>query len=217
MTPEEIKTAIRYHFVDQTSTAFIGDTEVYSYIRAAEADLNNLIKCCESTDESLISDGVKQEYTLPSGINEIKRVKWYKVPLKKITERDGDALDFPSYAGTPQTGDATHYYEWGGVIGVWPIPTTSHTFSIRYIAEPGEVTATAVLPVPGQFHTYLVDYALYRMYLKDQDEIKAGIHLDLWTEHKRKAMTEWRQRKRGNQFSTVKDEEYNAAADNGII
>ena len=60
--------------------------------------------------------------------------------------------------------------------------------------------------VPALFHQYIPDYCLYRMYAKDQDD-RYQFHKRLWDENILKSISKWKQSKRRDQHSVVKQEE----------
>lgn len=216
MTVAQLLGNVRNQYAE-TSTAWVSDVEVYTYFWNGQIELNNKVGPFEQSDDSVITDGVEQEYTMPVGVNIVTRLTWNKVKLKRIEFRDQDAMDFPTYGNVINTGNATHYYVYSSGFGLYPVPTTSNTVTINYIGQPTVVSGATALSIPDMFSYYLVDYALYRMYLKDQDEIKAQIHKGLWDEHVKESYTLWRKRKQADQFSVVRQEDNYPETELGII
>ena len=216
MTVAQILTNVRNQYAE-TSTAWVGDAEVYEYLWHGQIELNNKVGPFELSDQSVLSDGTAQEYSMPVGVNVITRLTWNRVKLKRIGFTDQDALDFPSYGNDNLTGNATHYYVYSSGFGLYPIPTTSNTVSINYIGQPAVVSGATALSIPDMFSYYLVDYCLYRMYLKDQDETKFSIHKGMWDEHIKESYTLWRKRNQADRYSVVRQEDNYPETELGII
>ena len=218
MTPNQILNTIRNQ-VYETSPTFWTDGEVFAYMWQAECELAALIGCTQSTDTSITTVAGTQEYTRPSDALEISRVTWNYVPLKKIDLRDKDSLEFPSYGdSTNRTGNCTHFYEYGDLIGFWPVPPSASPVKIYYVKQPDEITASSsTFTVPQLFHHYIPDYVLYRMYAKDQDETRAQLHKQAWGEHIIAARQKWQSRTGKGRFSVVRDESQSQTTELGIV
>ncbi len=122
--------------------------------------------------------------------------------------RDLSALDDDWSTTAAVDAEPTHYYEWGEYIGMWPVPDASATMKIWGDFEPAEITSSSsAYTIPRQFQkNFLNDYALYRMYLKDQDDGRANLHLGLWSQHKSEAQRLWARKKNRNKISIPKSD-----------
>jgi hypothetical protein len=128
--------------------------------------------------------------------------------MKKITLRDKDAMQFNQYGGSDSSGNPYAYYEYGSVIGLFPIPTTEETIKYYYVAKPVDITSSSVeFSIPATFHPYLQDYVLSRAYLKDQDDVRSGWHYNVWQKSIIDCQHLWSRRKSANRFTTVKVED----------
>ncbi len=81
---------------------------------------------------------------------------------ESISLSDPEGLEI----GAPQ-----FWYSWSGDITFWPIPNKDYTMSIRYFAQPTDVTVTTtdVLSVPDDCFTDVVNYVLMRAYEMDEN------------------------------------------------
>lgn len=197
---------VRYQFYEATA-AFLADDEIRQYLWDGECELARKVECVEVVTSITASAGV-QESTYTSTVEMIKRVTYDDDRLKKIDFRELDALDDDGTGSDVSTGDPTHYYLYGNnTIGFWPKPTTDGVVKIWGNGTPAQITSSSTaFTIPVQFHNYLPDYALYRCYLKDQDDGRGKLHLDLWESNKAKAQAEWHRRKNGDKLNVVKDE-----------
>jgi len=205
--PAASVTSIRHQFYE-TASAFVSDSEIKTYLWEGERDMNAFVECYLGTGTNTTTTGT-QEYNISSFVTNcigIRHISYDGTALKRIDLRDLDFLDEDGTTTDAQTGDPTSYYEWNDKVGLWPVPDASATVKIWGVFEPPEITsATTSYSVPRQFQTYLHDYALYRMYLKDQDDGRANMHNKLWNEHKQEAQRLWARKYKGNKLMTVKD------------
>lgn len=216
MTPAQALATIRNQFYE-ASTAFVGDDEIRAYLWDAECDLGSTLHCNQVTTALTTSASV-QEYSRPTGYEAIHRIQYSGVRLKKVDFRELEAQDSPGYSGSQYSGNPTSYYEWADKIGLWPIPTTAATVNVWGVAQPAVITSSSTaFSIPVQFTPYLADYALYRMYLKDQDDGRADVHEKLWEDNKAKALRMWYKRRYTDRFPTVKTEEVYQYTQMGIV
>ena len=70
-----------------------------------------------------------------------------------------------------ETGVPQFWYEWAGDITFWPKPNKNYTMTIRYFARPTPVTnsTSALLSVPDDCFTDIVNYVLMRAYEMDEN------------------------------------------------
>jgi hypothetical protein len=217
MTPETVLNSVRTTF-DEGSTLWVDNDEIYTYMWEAEQELNNLTECYRVTNTSIVTDGTTQEYTLSAGIDIIYRLTWNSVKLKRIGLTDQDALDLPTYGGTPSTGNPTSYYIFGDTLGLYPIPQTSQTVKIYHLGVPATLSSgSTTFSIPVIFHNFIRDYTLYNMYLKDADDGRAGVYLQKWERGLAKAKQLWARRQYSDKYSVVREVENYPQTNLGII
>lgn len=205
MTPSQVLSAIRNQAYEQDAD-FWNDAEIYQYMWEAEAEVAGLVSCTEATDSSTTTVASTQEYALPTDCLYVLRATWDQVKLKRIDLKDQDYLDGTLYSGTLSSGQPEHYYEFAGMIGLYPVPDSAKTLKLWYIKQPSQITGVSTtFTIPLLFHHYIIDYALYRMYLKDQDNEKAMVHKRLWDENIQKAIGKWNMMRESDHTSTVRD------------
>lgn len=208
---------VRYQAYESTA-AFWADDEIRQYLWEGECEMARLLECVEVVT-SITTVTSTQESTYTSTVETIKRVTYDGDRLKRIDFRDLDSLDSDGTDSNASTGDPTHYYLWGNnTIGFWPVPTTSAAVKMWGNGVPAQITSSvSQFTIPAQFHTYLPDYALTRMYWKDQDDTRARAHNELWERNKAKAQSEWNRRKNADKLNVVKDQDYYASTTLGMI
>jgi len=88
------------------------------------------------------------------------------IPISQA-EESISLLDPESYeVGAPQ-----FWYEWAGQITFWPTPGQNYTLTLRYTAEPTDVTTDTsdVLSVPDECFTDIVNFVLMKAYEMDEN------------------------------------------------
>ena len=217
MTPLQILDSIRDQ-VYETSANFWSDAEIYRYMWQAECEIAGLIECNELKNVSVSTVASQQEYTLPAGVLDITRVLYGNKPLKKVSKREKDFYDFNTVTSTDYNGEPDSFYEYGSLIGLYPVPTAIQVITLYYNGQPTEIAAASTtFSIPELFHHYLIDYCLSRMYAKDQDETRAGRHMQLWENNLIKAKNKWQRKKNSGKIFVVKTEDYYPTTELGVI
>lgn len=70
-----------------------------------------------------------------------------------------------------EIGSPQFWYEWGGQVTFWPKPGKNYVMTIRYTAEPTDVTisTTDTLSVPDECFSDVCNYVLMRAYEMDEN------------------------------------------------
>lgn len=217
MTPNEVLSSVRNQ-VYESDAGFWTDAEVYDYMSQAEQEIADIIECTETIDSTMDTVAGTQEYSKPSNCQIIKFVRFDNVLLKNIDFREKDALNLNRYGSTDQGGDPDSYYEYGSVIGLYPIPQRIAEIKIYYIALPPRLTiSSTTFAIPALFHSYLVDYCLFRMYMKDQDDQRGNLHRQIWEENLNKSRMKWMRKRTANRLFVVKNEDAFNQTELGMI
>jgi hypothetical protein len=220
MTPTEALETVRYQ-VAEDSANFWSNTEVYGYLTQGERELASQLECNEAVTAVTVATGTYSYSTGVADFVNIKHVTYsgdtaYK--LKATDFRGLQSLDDSIMTSSATAGDPEYYWRNGNAVVLWPTPDASGTISVYGTKVPtAVVSGAAAFTVPVQFSDGLPDYALYRMYLKDQDDSRANMHLNLWREHKQKSQREWMRRRFADQFPVVKDEGQYPSVSLGIV
>ena len=149
---------------------------------------------------------------------EIKRVEVDGQKLRPSSFLELDkltgAIQGDTTAGTPR-----YYAVWGNKIFLSPIPDTSGlVITMLYTAQHTVLTTASTTFDAGlnvMYHGYLIDYIVYRMYLKEQDE-RATSHLQLWQNHLQKIRQMQHGRKRRDHFAIVQSEDQSISTTLGL-
>jgi len=210
MTPQDVNTAAR-DIYNAVGDSFFTDTQIWNWIWEAERILARRTWCIEglnSTGAITTTTAGTQGYAFPTRALAIKRITVNGRKLKRVTQRDDDALTLSNQAVTTQ-GWPIYYTEWNNTVYLRPIPDASnYTINWYTYDDPTQVTSgTTNLDVPSVFHFDLVDYVLMRMFAKDKDAMNMAFHRDEWNSHIVDAKAFMKRMKRADSFATVQSEE----------
>lgn len=209
MIPSDAVTTIRYQ-VAETSANFWSNDEIYWYLTMAEREMAALLQCYQVTTAFTTTTST-YSYTAANDFVNIDHVTYdgsTRYKLKAVDFRTLQALDDNVMDSSAQSGEPTHYWRYGTAMILWPTPDASHAVTVYGTkVTTAVVSGSTAFSIPVQFTDYLLDYSLYRMYLKDQDDGRANMHLTLWQDNKARAVAEWSSRLYSDQILTVKCEE----------
>lgn len=217
MTPSQLLTRVRSQFFEDTA-AFLSDAnDIYPYMSDAEMELANDCGCAQGTDSTTSTVAGTQEYARPSDCLRIEILRWNGVKLKKVSLERYETISGSYYGMTATQGNPVYYYEWGESVGLYPVPATVATLKYYYIKRPPAVTAVSTaFTIAEEFHSDIVDYCLFRAYMKDEDG-RAQIHLDRWEKRKAKLKADFDLRKYRDNIITVRDVNTDMTTDFGLI
>lgn len=205
MTPSEIETAAReqYNAVGDTNWSA---SEIYNLITLGCNEMARFAKVIEktATDTSVAST---RAYSNPTRWIEYKRIEYDGNKIDPITFREDDELVLSNSTST-ETGTPKGYAQFGSSIYLRPIPATSAlTIRFYYYATHAAITTAAqTIEIPEHLHGYLVDYVIYRMYLKDKDPNSAMEYKSNWVAGLKEARAWQARKKRGDAPAHVHDE-----------
>jgi hypothetical protein len=142
---------------------------------------NNLLQ--KRATSNLVSG--TNEYALPADILKLYSIRVNGAKIDIYTLQDWQKQNYSE----TETGLPVMAYLWAGKYTLWPTPDSAYQVEVDYIYDPvdlatdGSQNAQAP-PVPGSYHSRLVDYAIAQVALQDDnaelyavklEEFKTGI------------------------------------------
>ena len=183
-TVQDVITDVKRTFGDEAAIQ-ITDTDIIRWTNAAQREIliqNRILRATGTTD--IVAN--QSEYTL-SGLD--------VVAIQSI-HYDGRRIDPMSFqeaeeyinSGDPkktQSSASMIWYEWGGVINLYPVPDTDIPagLTIYYIKEPPAVTDVGdVLSVPNSYYENVVQFVMSKAYELDEDTENSNFKLGQFKE-----------------------------------
>ena len=188
----------------ETETDFWTDAEILHYMSDAQRKIALIVPCgMDSTSQTTVIS--QREYTIPSTVGIISRVTYDSDKIKAIDLNQLDSLE-SLRDGTTQ-GRSEYYYTLGTTIGLSPVPDATVSLGIIFQKATTDVTSGSTWAIPEWTTDIISDYALYRMFSKDQElSTEALAHKGEWLEGLQGLEHEWNNRRFGDQYVVVKDE-----------
>lgn len=206
MIVSDIQTAARDQY-NAVGDSFFSDAQMQNFITQG---CNEFCK-----DAGWLIDGIttsstvaaQQAYSWPTNAIAINRIVIRGRKIKRITFRQDDSITL-SDQQSQQSGLPVYYSEFNFKLYFRPIPDDVYTMQIFSHNMHTPITSNSqALEIPTLFHFDLVDYCLYRMFIKDKDAYNVQIFKGIWAEHIAKARSWKARQKRADSFVTVQDEE----------
>lgn len=173
MTLTEILAMVRS--LSLLSTDDLSDSDMEDFVQEGNRRLAGMFDWPWNTSVSTTADitGGSSQVTLPSDLARMRVVlidgekeKLAEISAEEAWERWGD--DLPT--GTPRVW----WFLGDEFLHVAPVPASNTDLKIHYWADPSDITS--VPDFAAQFHGILVEYALWRIWQREEDYTKAGRH-----------------------------------------
>jgi hypothetical protein len=171
-TVGDVYDAVKRMFGDESGVQ-LTNTDIVRWVNEAQVDLasQNQIIPAVATLPVLANVATYSLASVTPKIDSIASIlldgrRVGNIPISQA-EESISLSDPESYEiGAPQ-----FWYEWAGEITFWPTPGQNYTLTLRYTAEPTDVTtnATDVLSVPDECFTDIVNFVLMKAYEMDEN------------------------------------------------
>ena len=184
----------------ETADDFYSSAELYQWLNDALLefiDESGIYKAKFSI--TMVAD--QADYAFPTYMLRPEKV-WYDTTMEEMSVADVRKLSaiYPGWRGESAGTPNVYYEEVPNYISVYPKPNASNAdkiLTVLGVSSHATVSASVVtIYVPAQYHTYLLEYLLYRMKLKDDRQNEANVHYQLFQRGIVKARKDARQANR---------------------
>jgi len=203
MTPSEVYTLVRRQ-CDESDTTFWGEDETYQLMSVGEGIIAQKIGLIQSTYTVTTVTGTRG-YTAPVGT--VVRMTWDEVKLNKIDINKIDEYEGEAYGGITSQGYPVRYYQFGNSVYLSPIPDSDKTLKSYYYGYPATLTsASSAFSIPEEYGQLTADYALWRMFIKDQQMTHEALAFkEAWESGLKTVLMDWSRRKYYNMGAVVNE------------
>jgi len=157
-TAGTIITNVRSYLQESTADTW-SDAELLVWLNDGQIDIAARSRCLEGTaDISLVAS--THEYSIVSNYIDIVRVVYTDasgIEVGLVPSEVGGLGHNIKNIGTPR-----YWYQWGGKVGVYPIPSsvTTETITIYYTERPSDVASGDNIELPAHFDKALTLYVV---------------------------------------------------------
>lgn len=171
-TVGDVYNQVKRVFGDESGVQLTND-DIVRWINEAQVDVAKQNQVMQTTATLPVTGGTATYSltsitpridTLASLLLDGRRVG--NIPISQAEE----SISLADPEGT-ETGAPQFWYAWGGDVTFWPVPNKNYTMTIRYNAQPTDITTTAgdVLSLPDECFTDICNYVLMRAYEMDEN------------------------------------------------
>lgn len=164
--------AVKRTFGDESGVQ-LTDADIVRWINEAQVDISKQNQILQTTSTMAVTANTAT-YSLTAVTPRIDTLaslllggrRVGNIPISQAEESISLADPEGTESGAPQ-----FWYAWGGDITFWPKPNTDYTLTIRYNAQPTDVTTTTtdILALPNECFTDIVNFVLMKAYEMDEN------------------------------------------------
>lgn len=213
LTAADILNRVRRQ-IDESTAAFWTDAEILDHIYDAECILSQIAPIQKVYQTTSVA--AQQNYALPEYCMEIKRITYKGEKLKKIDDREFDALTDRDQ-NSAESADPDFYWPFEREISLYPTPSTASD-AIRVYCYARPVIYNAInqpILVDQEYASDLKAYILWMMFDKDSDS-RADKWKGAWESRLKEIRAHVARKKRGDAFAVQKDEDFFPETEIGI-
>lgn len=161
---------IRRIFGDESGVQ-LDVADIQRWANAAQTEIvnnNNAIKA-KATMPTVVGQST---YDFPSvKIQQIESLHYDNMRLENVPFAEAERYLISNDPDQTTQGTPSFWYEWDGVLTLWPKPDATKNLTLYYTAYPDVLTgdATQVLSLPDKFYNAIVDFVLAKCYEMDED------------------------------------------------
>ena len=148
----------------------LDNTDIQRWANAAQMEIVNNNKAIKAK-ATLISVVSQANYDFPDvKIQQIEALHYDNVRLDNLPFAEAERWIISNDPEGLESGTPTLWYEWDGVISIWPKPDAPKTLTLYYTSYPEELTGSTdqLLSVADKFYNAVVDYVLSKCYEMDE-------------------------------------------------
>ena len=166
----DVANAVRRQFGDESGVQ-VKDADFLRWINDGQRSIVAKNKVLKGKATLAATPG-QADYDMPAArIANIESIHINNIPIPGLSYPDMEKYieDHP-YLTADATGTPVLWYQWGGLITLWPTPTQADMISLLYTAFPPELTSLSeALSLPDKYFNVLIDYVLSKAYELDEE------------------------------------------------
>lgn len=168
-TVDNVLARVKRTFGDE-SGAQVTDADIIGWINSGQSEINKRQRILKDTATTPLIIGTRA-YTFPTPrILEIESLQVAGKPLQYMTFKEAQEYLLSNDPTFTVTGTPYLWYEWGGVINLYPTPDAVFNLDLYYVKYPVDVTnGTDILGVPDSYFESLLEYCMGQAYEQDDD------------------------------------------------
>jgi hypothetical protein len=171
-TVGDVYDAVKRIFGDEAGVQ-LTNADIVRWINEAQVDISKQNQILQTTATLPVTAGTAT-YSLTSVTPRIDSLASLLLDGRRVgnipISQAEESISLADPEGT-ETGAPQFWYAWGGDVTFWPKPNKNYTMTIRYNAQPTDITSvsTDVLSLPNECFTDVVNFVLMKAYEMDEN------------------------------------------------
>lgn len=149
----------------------LDNADIQRWANSAQTEIVTSNKALKATATMPTVVG-QTNYDFPSvKIQQIEALHYDNVRLENVPFAEAERYIISNDPNQTEQGTPSFWYEWDGVLTLWPKPDSVKNLKLYFTAYPAELTGDVnqLLDVPDKFYNAVVDFVLSKCYEMDED------------------------------------------------
>ncbi|HEY0749878.1 MAG TPA: DUF6682 family protein [Chitinophagaceae bacterium] len=167
----DVQDYVKRMFGDESGVQ-ITDTDIIRWVNSAQQEIvssNQVLKASATKDT--VADTFT--YQLGADITDVQAINSIHVDglkLSYLSFNDAEALILREDPSRTVRGRPEYWYEWAGILHLYPTPDKIYTLTVYYQKEPPLVTTgTDTLSLPDNYFNRIIEYVMTQAYELDEN------------------------------------------------
>lgn len=166
---QDVMTVVKRQFGDESGVQ-LEDTDVINWINDAQDTIVNRNRVLKAKSSIVVTAGANTVTFETLKIIQIESCHFNGRILPNMSFVEAENRISTTDPDNTQTGTPLFWYEWAGVMTLWPTPDEDGTLDLYYSAFPDRVNNSAdLLSLPDKYFEDICRYVMQQVYEMDQD------------------------------------------------
>lgn len=170
-TAGDIKKDVERTFGDEADIQ-ISESDIFRWINTAQREILIHNRVIKSIARTFIMSGVSEYDLAGLEIIAIQSIHFKGRKIRYLSFNDAEEHIQKCDPELTQTGDPNIWYEWAGLINLYPVPTEDidEGLAIYYVKEPNKISSTDdKLALPDSYYENILQFVMSKAYELDED------------------------------------------------
>lgn len=167
----DVQTYVKRMFGDESGVQ-ITDDDILRWVNAAQQEIvsSNQVLKASATKDTVADDFTYQLGLDITDVQAINSIHIDGVKINYVSFNDAEALILREDPARLSRGRPEFWYEWAGILYLYPTPDKAYTLTVYYQKEPTTLTSnTDTLILPDNYFNRVIEYVMAQAYELDEN------------------------------------------------
>lgn len=167
----DVQTYVKRMFGDESGVQ-ITDDDILRWVNAAQQEIvsSNQVLKASATKDTVADDFTYQLGLDITDVQAINSIHVDGVKINYVSFNDAEALILRDDPARLSRGRPEFWYEWAGILYLYPTPDKAYTLTVYYQKEPTTLTSnTDTLILPDNYFNRVIEYVMAQAYELDEN------------------------------------------------